>query len=46
MRCVPYDDRALLGAIVSVVALWEAVYIENKRFDLDILRGPYRSPIS
>ncbi len=30
------------GAIV--VALWEAFYIENKRFDLDTLRVPNRSP--
>ncbi len=27
-----------------VVALWEAFYIENKRFDLDTLRVPNRSP--
>ena len=27
-----------------VVALWEAVYIENKLFDLDTLRVPNRSP--
>ena len=26
------------------VALWEAFYIENKRFDLDTLRVPNRSP--
>ncbi len=26
------------------VALWEAFYIENKRFDLDTLRVPSRSP--
>ncbi len=30
--------------IVIVVALWEAFYIENKRFDLDTLRVPNRSP--
>ncbi len=29
---------------LSVVALWEAFYIENKRFDLDTLRVPNRSP--
>ena len=28
----------------SVVAIWEAFYIENKRFDLDTLRVPNRSP--
>ena len=27
-----------------VVALWEAFYIETKRFDLDTLRMPNRSP--
>jgi hypothetical protein len=27
------------------MALWEASYIENKRFDLDTLRVPSRSPI-
>ncbi len=27
-----------------MVALWEAFYIENKRFDLDSLRVPSRSP--
>ncbi len=27
-----------------VVALWKAFYIENKRFDLDTLRVPNRSP--
>ncbi len=27
-----------------MVALWEAFYIENKRFDLDTLRVPSRSP--
>ncbi len=27
-----------------VVALWQALYIENKRFDLDTLRVPNRSP--
>jgi hypothetical protein len=27
-----------------VMALWEAFYIENKRFDLDTLRVPSRSP--
>ena len=27
-----------------MVALWEAFYIENKRFDLDTLRVPNRSP--
>ena len=27
-----------------VVALWEAFYIENQRFDLDTLRVPNRSP--
>ncbi len=26
------------------MALWEASYIENKRFDLDTLRVPNRSP--
>ncbi len=30
----------------NVVALWEALYIENKRFDLDTLRVPNRSPTS
>ncbi len=30
--------------MVNVVALWEAFYIENKRFDLDTLRVPSRSP--
>ncbi len=29
---------------VNVVALWGAFYIENKRFDLDTLRVPNRSP--
>ena len=29
---------------VCVVALWEAFYIENQRFDLDTLRVPNRSP--
>ncbi len=29
---------------VFVVAPWEALYIENKRFDLDTLRVPNRSP--
>ncbi len=28
----------------NVVALWDAFYIENKRFDLDTLRVPSRSP--
>ena len=28
----------------TVVALWEAFYIENKRFDLDTLRVANRSP--
>ncbi len=28
----------------TVVALWEAFYIENKPFDLDTLRVPNRSP--
>ena len=27
-----------------MAALWEAFYIENKRFDLDTLRVPNRSP--
>ncbi len=27
-----------------MVALWEALYFENKRFDLDTLRVPNRSP--
>ncbi len=27
-----------------MVALWEAFYIANKRFDLDTLRVPNRSP--
>ncbi len=27
-----------------MVALWEASYIENERFDLDALRVPNRSP--
>ncbi len=27
-----------------MVALWEALSIENKRFDLDTLRVPNRSP--
>ncbi len=27
-----------------MVGLWEAFYIENKRFDLDTLRVPNRSP--
>ncbi len=29
---------------LDVVALWEAFYIENKRFDLDTLRVPSRPP--
>ncbi len=29
---------------VIVVALWEAFYIENERFDLDTLSVPNRSP--
>ena len=29
---------------MNVVALWEAFYIEYKRFDLDTLRVPNRSP--
>ncbi len=28
----------------AVVALWEAFYIENKRFDLDTLMVPNRPP--
>ncbi len=28
----------------TVVALWEAFYIEDKRFELDTLRVPNRSP--
>ncbi len=46
--CVPrpvlrscWLGRAKYG---NVVALWEAFYIENKRFDLDTLRVPNRSP--
>ena len=31
-------------ALFQVVALWEAFYIENKRFDSDTLRVPSRSP--
>ncbi len=27
-----------------MVALWEAFYVEDKRFDLDTLRVPNRSP--
>ncbi len=34
----------LLLCEITVVALWEAFYIENKRFDLDTLRVPNRSP--
>ncbi len=34
----------LSGRVVFAVALWEAFYIENKRFDLDTLRVPNRSP--
>ncbi len=38
--------KFLLGAsmLLCVVAPWEAFYIENKRFDLDTLRVPNRSP--
>jgi hypothetical protein len=32
------------GRVPNVVALWVAFYIENKRFDLDTLRVPSRSP--
>ncbi len=32
------------GRVPNVVALWEAFYIENNRFDLDTLRVPNRSP--
>ena len=28
----------------DVVAFWDVFYIENKRFDLDTLRVPNRSP--
>ncbi len=35
---------AAVGAKLSVVALWEAFYIEDGRFDLDTLRVPNRSP--
>ena len=31
-------------SVPFVVALWEAIYIENKRFGLDTLRVPNRSP--
>ena len=31
-------------SILYVVALWEAFYIENERFDLDTLRVPSRCP--
>jgi hypothetical protein len=30
--------------MIHVVALWEAFYVEYKRFDLDTLRVPNRSP--
>ncbi len=30
--------------LVYAVALWEAFYIQNMRFDLDTLRVPSRSP--
>ncbi len=33
-----------LMTTLNVVALWEAFYVENKRFDLDTLRVPNRSP--
>ncbi len=32
------------GGTISVVALWEAFYVENKRFDLGTLRVCNRSP--
>ena len=33
-----------MSQATNVVALWEAFYIEDKRFDLDALRVPNRSP--
>ncbi len=36
--------RILLVYIIYVVALWEAFYTESKRFDLNTLRVPNRSP--
>ena len=36
--------KTLFGGGPCVVTLWEAFYIENKRFDLDTLRVPNRSP--
>ncbi len=43
--CFPWAPAgfATLPALFYVVALWEAFYIENKRFDLDTLRVPNRS---
>ncbi len=40
-----FGDRksSILGP-KYVVALWDAFYIENARFDLDTLRVPNRSP--
>ena len=32
------------GRVPNVVAFWEGFDIENKRFDLDTLRAPNRSP--
>ncbi len=34
----------VLLLLVYVVALWEAFSVEDKRFDLDTLRVPSRSP--
>ncbi len=36
--------RSTLGRDLYVVALWEALYIENTRFDLDTLTVSNRSP--
>ncbi len=36
--------RVFYVRVVNVVALWEAFDTENKRFDLDTVRVPNRSP--
>ena len=38
------SDPSKFSGPCYVVALWAALYIENKRFDLDTLRLPNRSP--
>jgi hypothetical protein len=40
----PYLRPSCGQIVILVVALWEAFYIEDKRFDLDTLILPNRSP--